>query len=56
MKLTGACFGVDGLPGRLFTRDQVMTFQSEACFPRALFGTSVVLFESPNEKIAATRD
>ena len=25
-----------------------MTFQSEACFPRALFGTSVVLFESPN--------
>ena len=43
-------------PGRLFTRDQVVTFQSEACFPRALFGTSVVLFESPNEKIPATID
>ena len=46
----------DGFLGRLFTRDQVVTFQSEACFPRALFGTSLVLFESPNEKIKATRD
>ena len=43
-------------PGRLFTRDQVVTFQSEACFPRALFDTSVVLFESHNEKITATRN
>ena len=43
-------------PGKLFTRDQVVTFQSEACFPRALFGKSVVLFESPNEKITTTRD
>ena len=33
-----------------------MTFQSEACFPCAVFGTSVVLFESPDEKIMATRD
>ena len=31
-------------------------FKSEAFFPRALFGTSVVLFESPSEKVAATRD
>ena len=29
-----------------------MIFQSRACFPCALFGTSLVLFESPNEKIA----
>ena len=28
----------------------------EACFPRALFETSVVLFESSNEKITTTRD
>ena len=43
-------------PGRLYTQDQVVTFQSEACFPRALFGMSMVLFESPNEQITATRD
>ena len=43
-------------PGRLFARDQVVTFQSEACFPRAVFTMRMVLFKSPNKKIMATRD
>ena len=45
--------GLDG--GRLFARPGC-DVSVEACFPRALFGTSMVLFESSNEKITATRD
>ena len=45
----------DGFPQQIVYARPSCDVSVEACFPRARSGTSVVLFESPNEKVTATR-